>query len=583
MTYDTHDTHDAYDLVIRGGHVVDGTGSQAYEADVAVRDGLIAAVGVGLGPGRETIDATGLLVTPGFVDIHTHYDGQVTWENTLSPSTDHGVTTIVTGNCGVGFAPCRPEDHTELVELMAGVEDIPEVVMTEGLDWNWTTFPQYLDAVDSRPHDVDIAAMLPHSALRVYVMGERAIKREHANTADIEGMAELTREAMAAGAIGFGTSRAVQQKSIQGEPIPTVRAAEDELRGILNAMAETGGGVFQALSDFELFADVPGEFAMFRRLVADSGRPMSFTLNQKHSDPDGWRELLRLTEQAAADGLPIKAQVLGRPTGLLLGHELTISPFSRCPTYAALAELPFEERIARLRLPEIREQILSEAGQGRPGAWTNRFELTDTPDYEPDPADSLAARAEREGTSAAALGYDILLADDGRRLLFEAAQNYADGSLQPSYEMMTHKDTVLGLGDGGAHLGLICDASYPTTMLAHWTRDRVRGPKLSVPAAVKAMTSDTATAVGLRDRGRIACGYKADLNVIDYAKLRLRAPQAAHDLPAGGRRIIQRADGYVATFVNGVATHRNGSATGALPGRLVRGPQRAPVDADDED
>ncbi|TQM11263.1 N-acyl-D-amino-acid deacylase family protein [Pseudonocardia kunmingensis] len=566
----------SYDLVIRRGTVADGSGGELFEADVAVRDGTVAAVGPDLAAGTEEIDATGLLVTPGYVDIHTHYDGQVTWENRLSPSSGHGVTTVVTGNCGVGFAPCRPEDQTELVELMAGVEDIPEVVMTEGLSWTWTTFPEYLDTVARRPHDIDVAAMVPHSALRVYAMGRRAIERESATEGEIARMGELMREAMAAGAIGFGTSRALQQKSVHGEPIPTVRAAEDELRGILLAMAEGGGGVFQALSDFDEFADVDGEFAMFRRLVTGSGRPLSFTLNQKHRDPDGWRRLLELTAEASAEGLPITAQVLGRPTGLLLGHDVTLSPFSRCPSYAALADLPLDARVRELRRSEVRRRVLVEAAGHNRRAWRFRFELGDPPNYEPDPTDSLEARAAREGTTPEALAYDLLLTGDGRGLLFEAFQNYADGSLQAAYEMMVHPDTVLGLGDGGAHLGLICDASYPTTMLAHWTRDRTRGPRMSIPAAVKAMTSDTARAVGLHDRGRIAPGCKADVNVIDYDRLRLHRPEVVRDLPAGGRRIVQRADGYVATLVSGTVTYRGGAPTGALPGRLVRGPRHAP-------
>jgi N-acyl-D-amino-acid deacylase len=408
-------------------------------------------------------------------------------------------------------------------------------------------------------------------------MGDRAIRREAATAQDIAQMAGLTRAAMAAGAIGFATSRALQQKSVHGEPIPTVRAAEDELHGILAAMAESGTGVFQALSDFELFEDVPGEFAMFRRLVSQTGRPLSFTVNQKDSDPDGWRELLALTDQAVADGLPIRGQVLGRPTGLLMGYDVSVNPFLRCPAYAAMAGLPLDERVRQLRRPEVGEQILAQAGAGRPGAWEKRFELTDPPDYEPDPSQSIAARARRDGLSAAELGYRILLQDDGHRLIFDAFQNYAEGSLDAAYEMMINTNTVLGLGDGGAHCGLICDASYPTTMLAYWTRDRVRGPRLTVPAAVQALTSSTADAAGLRDRGRLQPGYKADINVIDYDRLQLHAPQVVRDLPAGGRRLVQRADGYTATFVSGVATRRGGQRTGELPGRLVRGSQPAPA------
>ena len=566
-----------YGLVIRHGLVVDGRGGEPFVADVAVTDGRIAAIGESLGPANDNFDARGLIVTPGFVDIHTHYDGQVTWENSLAPSSNQGVTTVVTGNCGVGFAPCRPDDHNELVELMAGVEDIPEVVMAEALQWNWTTFPEYLDVVDSRPHDVDIAAMLPHSALRVYVMGQRAIDREEATAEDIAAMAELTREAIRAGAIGFGTSRALQHRSTRGEPIPTVRAHRDELLGILQAMSAEGSGVFQALSDFDEFQDVAGEFAMLRGLVDKTGRPMSFTLNQKHSDPDGWRQILSLVEEATADGLPIKAQVLCRPTGLLMGYAASMTPFDGCATYQRLKELPVDERIAELRRSEIRTQILSELAEQPEQPWHLRFPVTDPPVYEPEPSHTLAARAAQCGVSPAEVAYDLMLEDDGRQLIFHPIQNYADGSLDVAYEMMTHPDTVLGLGDGGAHLGLICDASYTTTMLSYWSRDRRRGPKVSLPEAVQALTSSTASTVGLLDRGQLAIGYKADINVIDYEKLQLRAPHLRHDLPAGGKRMVQLADGYAATYIHGIATHLDGKPTGQMPGRLVRGAQPSPT------
>jgi N-acyl-D-aspartate/D-glutamate deacylase len=567
------------ELLIRGGTVIDGTGAPARRADILVRDGLIVAVGpaLGGGPDAQVIDADGLMVTPGFVDIHTHYDGQVTWESRMAPSSNHGVTTIVTGNCGVGFAPCRPADHDALVSLMAGVEDIPEVVMTEGLDWNWETFPQYLDAVAARPHDIDIATMVPHSPLRVFVMGDRAIRREAATAADIARMADLTREAMQAGAIGFATSRAIQQKSSKGEPIPTVRAAEEELDGILHAMKDVGEGVFQVLSDFDLFDDIEGEFAMFRRLVKRSGRPLSFTLNQKHRDPEGWRRLLALTGAASDDGLPVRAQVLGRPSGLLLGNDLTLSPFTDCPSYGALADLSFEDRDRSLRDPVLRTRILEEA-QSAPGRDYNYiFEMTDPPNYEPDMRDSLGARAAREGTTPQAMAYDLMLENGGRGILFEPSQNYAHGSLESAYEMMQHKDTVLGLGDGGAHCGLICDASYPTTMLAYWTRDRTRGPRIAIEEVVKALSADTAKAVGLHDRGIVAPGYKADVNIVDLARIELHIPEVVRDLPGGGRRVVQRARGYVATIQNGVVTYRDGEPTGAMPGRLVRGAQPAPA------
>ncbi|WP_029429873.1 amidohydrolase family protein [Blastococcus sp. URHD0036] len=569
-----------YDLLIRGGTVVDGSGAEPFEADVAVDGGVIVAVGRHLGRGRAEIDASRLLVTPGFVDIHTHYDGQVTWENRLSPSSEHGVTTVVTGNCGVGFAPCRPADREDLVALMAGVEDIPEVVMVEGLPWTWETFEEYMDTVAARDHDVDVAVMLPHSALRVYAMGRRAIDREPATDDDIVQMAALTRRAMAAGAIGFGTSRALHHRSIDGEPIPTVGADAEELLAIARAMAESGSGVFQVIpTDFDQLADVEQEFALFRRIVFESGRPLSFSLNQRHSDPEGWRQPLEQTEQARVDGLPIRAQVACRAAGVVLGHEVTLSPFSGCPSYEALADLPFDDRIAMLHRPEVRAAILTEAGDDRSARWEQRFEFGDPVNYEPGPEDSLAARAAEAGTTPQKLAYDLSLQDGGRRLIFQPGQNYAYGSLDASYEMLNHEGTVLGLGDGGAHLGLICDASYPTTMLSHWTRDRTRGPKLSVPAAIRALSAETAEAVGLNDRGHVLAGYRADLNVIDYERLQLYMPEVVHDLPAGGRRMLQRANGYVATIVGGMVTHREGEPTGSLPGRLVRGARPAPAAA----
>ena len=568
---------EAFDLVVRGGTLFDGTGSPGRTADVAVRGGRIVEVGAGLGPAREEIDADGLLVTPGFVDIHTHYDGQVTWESRLTPSSQHGVTTVVTGNCGVGFAPCRPADHDLLIELMAGVEDIPEVVMTAGLEWNWESFPQYLDAVAARPHDVDIAALLPHSALRVYVMGERAARREEATADDIAAMSALVHEALDAGAVGFATSRALQQRSVHGEPIPTVRAAEDELRGILSAMKASGRGVFQLLSDFYEFGDIDREWAMLRRLVEDSGRPMTFTVNQKHSLPDGWRRLVALAEQANRDGLVMRPQVLGRPTGLLLGHEISTNPFFTCPTYASLAHLAFDEKVQQLHRDEVRRAILAEVRPSQAALWRHRFELSDPPNYEPLPSESVESRATAMGVNPAELAYDILLANGGRQLLFHAFQNYASSSLDECYEMLTHPDAVLGLGDGGAHLGLVCDSSWPSTMLSHWTRDRTRGPRLELADAIRAMTSSNAAMVGLHDRGRVAPGYKADLNVIDYDRVQERQPSVTYDLPGGGRRLVQRADGYVATIVSGQIIARNGEATGVLPGVLVRGAQPQPA------
>ncbi|SCW69868.1 N-acyl-D-aspartate/D-glutamate deacylase [Sphingobium faniae] len=570
------------DLVIRNGAVFDGLGGEGSIMDIGIRDGVIAQVGGVVPGGKEEIDASGKIVTPGFVDVHTHYDGQVIWDERLQPSSVHGVTTIVTGNCGVGFAPCRPQDHDALVELMAGVEDIPEVVMADGLSWDWETFPEYLDAVAARPHDVDIATYLPHSALRVYVMGQRALDREEATPEDIAEMARLTREAIRAGSIGFATSRNLQHRSSKGVPIPTVRTAEAELQGIADALKEEGTGVLQILTDFDQYRSVDAEFAMLCRVVENSGRPMSFSLQQKHGDPLGYRYLLGLTDKAVADGLPIKAQVAARPSGLLLGHRLSLTPFSTCPAFLEVARLPFEEKIARLRGPEVRTAILREAtgpyaeAVRAYGDFDRMFEIGERPDYEPPVEESIAARAAGADRHPMAFAYDLLLENGGEAILFAAAQNYADGTFSASEEMMTRENSVVGLGDGGAHLGLICDASYPTTMIAHWARDRSRGRKLPLGKVIRMMTHDTSVAVGLRDRGVIAPGFKADINVIDYGSIALEKPHIVYDLPAGGRRVLQSADGYVATILNGVVTYRDGEPTGALPGKLVRGFQPQP-------
>lgn len=570
------------DIAIRGGLVFDGRGSEGRIADIGIKGDRIVQVGGMVPAGTKEIDAHGLIVTPGFIDIHTHYDGQVIWTDRLTPSTVHGVTTIVIGNCGVGFAPCRPEDREALVELMAGVEDIPEVVMTDGLSWEWETYPEYLDAVAARSFDVDVASYLPHSALRVYVMGKRALDREEASPQDIAEMARLTREAMQAGSIGFATSRNLQHVSIKGEPIPTVRAAEDELQGIADALANENTGVLQILTDFDQYRSVDAEFDMLRRIVSMSGRPMSFSLQQKHGDPEGYKHLLDLTDQAVADGLPVKAQVAARPSGVLLGHRLSLTPFSKCPSFIAISTLPFAEKLAKLAEPETRAQILEEATgeyaeQVRAfGDFDRIFTLHEYPDYEPAPELSIAAQAASAGREIFGYVYDLLLEDDGETLLFAAAQNYADGTFSASYEMMSRGNTVVGLGDGGAHLGLICDASYTTTLLAHWSRDRLRGPKVPLADAIKIMTSDTAEAVGLLDRGIIAHGYKADLNIIDYEKIKLRKPYVVYDLPAGGRRVLQDAEGYSFTILSGKVTYEEGVPTDALPGRLVRGAQSAP-------
>ncbi|MFZ5669591.1 MAG: N-acyl-D-amino-acid deacylase family protein [Pseudomonadota bacterium] len=570
-----------FDLVIRGGTVIDGTGAPGAVADIGVKNGLIAAIGPDLAAGTAEIDAAGRFVTPGFVDIHTHYDGQATWDSRLQPSSWHGVTTAVMGNCGVGFAPCRPDDHDRLIRLMEGVEDIPFPVLTEGLPWTWESFPQYLDSVGRRSFDIDVAAQLPHAALRVFVMGERGANREAATPEDIARMAEIAREAVEAGALGFSTSRTLNHRTSDGQPTPTLTAGEDELLGIAMGMARAGKGVLQLVSDFQKPAE---EFAMFRRLAERSGRPLSFTLAQSHKGKDAWKLLLAAVEESVDAGLPIKAQVCGRPVGVLFGLELTLNPFSQHETWREIADLPLEGRVARLSDPAFRARLLAEeldpkgpfAGSAL-RAWDNMYLMGERPDYEPHPSQTVQALAAGRGIFPDELALDHMLTGGGRGMLYHPFLNYADGSLDPSFAMLGHRDTVPGLSDGGAHVGMICDGSFPTSMLTHWTRDRTRGPRFALEDIVRMQTRDTAEAVGLLDRGLLRPGYRADLNVIDYAGLTLHAPAVAYDLPAGGRRLVQRADGYVATVVAGEITYRDGEPTGALPGRLVRGARPAPV------
>lgn len=575
----------SYELVIRRGTILDGSGGAPFTGDVAIDGGVIVAVGEVAGTGKQEIDAAGLLVTPGFVDIHTHYDGQVTWENRTLPSAAHGVTTVVMGNCGVGFAPCRPSDREKLIALMEGVEDIPEVVMSDGLPWTWETFPEYLDVVAARAHDVDVAAQLPHSCLRVYVMGQRGLDRAAATPDEIAEMARLTEEAMHAGAIGFATSRSVFHRDRNGLPIPSKDVGEAELHAIAGGMTAAGHGVIEALIDFD--DNMDSEFGLLRRVVEKSGRPLSFTVTQILDHPDCWRQMLGLIDEAQADGVPMKGQVIGRPTGMMLGLNLSFNPFSLAASYQAIAGLPLAEKVAEMRKPEVRARILSERPDGAKykmldylERFDRIFDLGDPPDYAP-PADaSVAAIAARRGVDPREVAYDLLLERDGNAILFLPIGNYAECTLDPVLGMLTHEHTLLGLGDGGAHYGVICDAGYPTFMLTYWTRDRV-GERLALPQVIRALASDPAEAVGLADRGRVAPGYKADLNIIDYDRLHLHAPRVMFDLPAGGRRMVQDADGYVATIVSGEVTYREGQPTGALPGKLVRGPQHCATIARD--
>jgi N-acyl-D-aspartate/D-glutamate deacylase len=568
-----------YDLVIRGGSVVDGTGGVVFEGDVAVEGGVIREVGKVADRGREEIDARGRIVTPGFVDIHTHYDGQATWDRRLAPSSMHGVTTVLMGNCGVGFAPCRPRDRDRLIRLMEGVEDIPGAVLAEGLGWNWETFPEFLTALEGLPHDIDFATQLPHGPLRVYVMGERGADGEPATGDDIARMAAITKEAVLSGALGFSTSRTLNHRTSDGHATPSLTAGEAELLGIAMAMKEVGQGVLQYVSDFN---DTAGEFGLMQRISTLSGRPLSFSLAQSDRRPDGWMMMLEWIAKARREGAQIRGQVCGRPVSVLLGLQLTLNPFSECASYKAIADLPLAGRVARLRQPERRAQLLSESAASQNPFLASvlaqlgrAFLLGDPPNYEPLPEQMLGAQAQARGVDVRELALDLMLGDEGRGILCFPFMNYAQCSLDPSLAMMRDEGTVLGLGDGGAHVGIICDGSFPTTMLSFWTRDRTRGEKLPLQWVVRAQTHDTAAAVGLGDRGLIASGYKADLNVIDLAHLRLHAPEVAYDLPAGGRRLIQRADGYDATIVSGEVIYREGQPTGAMPGRLVRGQRGA--------
>jgi len=575
----------ALDVVLRGGTVIDGTGAPGFEADVAVKDGRIAAIGKVTGQGAEEIDARGQLVAPGFVDIHTHYDGQATWDGRMQPSSWHGVTTVVMGNCGVGFAPCRSDDHDLLIRLMEGVEDIPFPVLTEGLPWNWESYPDYLDRLAERRFDVDIGSQLPHAALRVYVMGQRGVDREPATEADIHAMAAIAKRAMEAGAIGFGTSRTLNHRSSDGSPIATLTAGEDELTGIALGMAAAGRGVLQVVSDFN---DPVEEFAMLRRIVERSGRPLSFSLLQNPRQPHQWKYMLEQMADAKAAGLQMRAQVATRPVGVLFGLELTVNPFSSHPSYKAIKDLPLAERVAALRDPDFRARLLAEEAESRKAAGASpmrsweRFYLlgVDSPDYEPTPDQSIAAIAARTGRAEHEIALDHMLdggAGNGRGMLYLPLLNYAEDSLDHVRTMLDHDCVVPGLSDGGAHVGMICDGSFPTSNLVHWTRDRTRGSKVTVEQMIKAQCRDTAETVALFDRGLVEVGYRADLNVIDYNRLKLHAPSVAYDLPTGGRRLIQRADGYTATMVAGQITYRDGEPTDALPGRLLRGSQSAPV------
>ena len=562
-----------HDMVIRSGSVIDGTGREAFTADVAIKDGLIVEVGKVSGAGQREVDADGALVTPGFVDIHTHYDGQATWSNRMSPSSHHGVTSVVMGNCGVGFAPVRPTDHDLLIELMEGVEDIPGVALSEGLSWEWESFPDYLDYLSKRQFDMDIGAQLPHAALRVYVMGQRGADREPATAEDVLEMRRLTEEAIRAGALGFTSSRTLNHRSVRGEPTPTLQAEYDELVGMASALHSSGRGVMEMISDFD---DLDEEFSLLESMVRSAGRPMSISLAQGISD-HGWRKVLGKIESASNAGLAMRGQVAPRPIGILLGLTTTLSPFTTRPSFSEVATLPMAERVAALSDPMRKARILEEpTGHGFMRLFRLMDEgrkiwlMTDPPNYEPDPKDSLHARATSRGLDPWSYVYDMLLQNQGKALLYTPFANYAENNLDCCRDMILHKDTVMGLGDGGAHVGTICDASFITSLLTHWGRDRTRGEGIDLPTLIKCQSSDTARAVDLTDRGTLEAGMRADVNIIDFDNLNVRLPEMVNDLPAGGARLQQRADGYQMTIVKGEPTYIEGQATDALPGRLVR-------------
>ncbi|MBL29149.1 MAG: amidohydrolase [Rhodospirillaceae bacterium] len=568
-----------HDIVIRGATVVDGTGCPARTADVAIDGGTIVAVGRGVGPGRREIAADGLLLTPGWVDIHTHYDGQATWDPYMTPSSWHGVTTAVFGNCSVGFAPVAKGQEPYLINLMEGVEDIPEAVLAEGIDFRWESFPDYLDVLDSMPRIMDIGAQVPHAPLRFYVMGERGADHTAEPTADeIDRMGRLLEEGLMAGALGFTTSRTTKHRAADGRLTPSLSAAEPELAGLARAMRRAGRGVIEVNSDFGA-----GDFGRLRAAAEIAGRPLSVLLVQVANAPDLWRETLDGVSRMRAAGLAANAQVGCRPIGVMMGLEASTHPFRTHPDWLAMADWTPAQRLAELRNnPDLRRRLVEERPDNADTQWIAQaldrtFELDDRIDYEPDPADSITARAKRQGRDPFDLALELMMQNDGQALLLHTFENYCDGDLEVVREMLTHPDSVCGVADAGAHVCIICDAASPTYLLTHWARDRRRGEHLPLEFLVKKQARDTAVAYGLLDRGLIAPGYRADINLIDFENLRLTRPRVAYDLPANGKRLVQKSEGYRHTFVAGVEVMQDGEPTGALPGRLVRGARSDPA------
>tara|TARA_R110002073_G_scaffold312530_1_gene484002 strand:+ start:6262 stop:8034 length:1773 start_codon:yes stop_codon:yes gene_type:complete len=580
-----------FDLKIEGGLVFDGSGGPAAWTDIGITGGRIAAIGNDIGAAKRSIDAKGQIVTPGFIDVHTHYDGQASWDGDLRPSIDHGVTTAVMGNCGVGFAPVHEGDHDKLIRLMEGVEDIPGTALAEGLTWNWESFPDYLDALAAVPRTIDIAAMLPHDPLRVYVMGDRAIHSEPANDADIAEMRRLTREALEAGAIGFATGRSDVHKSADGDWTPSSEATRAELVGIAKAFNGLDYGVLQAVSDFNLErgeADFDEEWSIIADYAKASGRPFSFSLMQRDFAPDQWLKLIARTETLKAEGVDARMQVAPRAIGVFLGFNCTFHPFMGYPSYKAIADLPLVERVKRMKDPAFKAKILNEKTEKLAGPGSSVppladmlmehidyvaekfFQLGNPPDYEQAAENSLAAKARTTGVSLMEMIYDTLLERDGHELIYLPLYNYTELNYDNVLKMMQHPQALYGLSDGGAHVGTVCDASMPTYMLTHWTRDRTRGDKLSLPRVVRMLTGAQADYMGMSDRGYVREGLKADLNVIDLDNLQMEPPHMVQDLPAGGQRLLQGAIGYTATIVAGEVVIENGKLTGAKPGTVYR-------------
>lgn len=560
-----------HDLVIRAGTVVDGTGQPGFTADIAINDATVTEIGNNISKGRQELDADGLLVTPGFVDIHTHYDGQVSWDPDITPSVWHGVTTVVMGNCGVGFAPVHPGTEDWLIGLMEGVEDIPGAALAEGIQWEWESFPEYLDAVERKPRTIDVAAQVPHGALRAYVMGERgADHNNHPTEAEIAEMAQLAAEGVTAGAVGFTTSRTINHKTKAGEHTPSLTAGAPELWAIAEAVGRTGKGVFEMVGDW---MDLDAEFDLVAEMARRSGRPLSMTIAVPDTRPDLGHQLLDRITQANAAGVPLRAQVASRPIGVLVGLQSTYHALLSCPSYRQIATLDLPERVARLREPEMRTLLVSELA-AQPLHTFNRvdnlFPLGEVPDYEPSPETSVAADAARRGVDPHEALYDALLARDGTELLYVPVMNYGDGDFELTKEMLSHPLSVPGLGDAGAHVGFLCDGSMPSFLVSHWGRNRTRGETMPVEQLVKWQCADTAALIGFDDRGVLGVGKRADINLIDFERLCLRAPEMVFDLPAGGRRLIQKADGFVSTLVAGQEVLSDGELTGVRPGRLVR-------------